>query len=169
MFQKGKLIVYGNTGVCRVDEIGTPQGISDTEQQYYTLTPLFGSGTIYIPVDSPVFMRPVLTHEQVDTLIEHFPQISAEGYAGRDMRTISDYYRSHLQSHKCEDLVHVMKALYTKSRTLARQGKRLGSMEEQYKKRAEELLYGEFSVALDIPYEEVEPYIKRRIEQMKEA
>lgn len=168
MFHKGEQIIYGSTGVCRVEEIGTPPGISGTEQ-YYTLAPVFGTGTIYIPVDSSVFMRPVLTHKQVDELIERFPTISEESCGGRDMRTLSEFYRSLMQTHQCEDLVHVMKALYTKSRALARQGKRLGSMEEQYKKRAEELLYGKFSVALGIPYQEVEPYITRRLERLKKA
>lgn len=164
MFQKGEQIVYGNTGVCRVEEIGTPPGISGTEL-YYTLKPVFGSGRIYIPVDSTVFMRPVLTHRQVDELIERFPEISEEGCGGRDMRTLSEFYRSLMQTHRCEDLIHVVKALYQKGQVLAHQGKRLGSMEEQYKKRAEELLYGEFSVVLGIPYQEVESYITSKLEK----
>ena len=35
-------------------------------------------------------------------------------------------------------------------------------VDERYMKQAERLLYGELSAALDIPYEEVQPYIARR-------
>ena len=37
MYQVGDLVMYGNTGVCRVEDIGHPQGISEKEQLYYTL------------------------------------------------------------------------------------------------------------------------------------
>lgn len=38
-------------------------------------------------------------------------------------------------------------------------------MDERYRKRAEETLYGELAVALDIPKDSVEEYIKKIIEE----
>ena len=37
MFQKNDLIVYGNTGICRVEEIGTPESLPgvDKGKLYY--------------------------------------------------------------------------------------------------------------------------------------
>ena len=37
-------------------------------------------------------------------------------------------------------------------------------MDERYKKQAERLLYGELAAALEIPFDEVESYIARRVE-----
>ena len=65
MFQKGDLIVYGNTGICRVEEVGTPESLPgvDKEKLYYKLVPVRSASTIYTPVDTSVFMRPVMTKE----------------------------------------------------------------------------------------------------------
>ena len=49
-----------------------------------------------------------------------------------------------------------------KQRQAEAQKRRLGMVDERYMKQAERLLYGELSAALDIPYEEVQPYIARR-------
>ena len=75
MFQKGDLIVYGNTGVCRVEDIGPLKNMGDSKEikDYYILSPVFSSGVIYIPANTRVFMRPVLTKEQVDALIDRIP------------------------------------------------------------------------------------------------
>ena len=51
MYQIGDYIVYGNEGVCRVDEIA-PFHIPGmtAERLYYTLTPLYHDEKIYTPV-----------------------------------------------------------------------------------------------------------------------
>ena len=68
MFEPGSLIVYGNSGICRVEGVSMKQQLSGGGQaMYYTLTPLFGSGTVYTPVDTKVFMRPVITGEEAKT------------------------------------------------------------------------------------------------------
>ena len=54
--------MYGISGVCRVAKIGKPQFASgDHKKLYYTLVPEYGTETIYAPVDTTVFMRPILT------------------------------------------------------------------------------------------------------------
>ena len=70
MYEIGQLIVYGNEGVCRVEEIGTPKisGV-DKHRDYYTLAPIYREGKVFTPVDSKVFMRPVITREEALALI----------------------------------------------------------------------------------------------------
>ena len=53
MYEIGQLIVYGNEGVCRVEEIGTPKisGV-DKHRDYYTLAPIYREGKVFTPVDS---------------------------------------------------------------------------------------------------------------------
>ena len=63
----------------------------------------------------------------------------------------------YLQSHDCGDLVQLIKTVYAKSR---RSGRRLSQVDQRYRKRAEELLHGELSVALGIPFHEVPAYIE---------
>lgn len=165
VYQKGDLIVYGSSGVCQVEEIGPLKGAGGVKEvrEYYTLSPVFGSGVIYIPSDTGMFMRPVLTKEQVDSLIDRIPTLEGDTCDISTLRALSEQYHAAFESHRCEDLLRLIKALYLKEQNSVRQGRRVGLTEIKYRKHAEELIHGEFSVALGIPVEEVPNYISARL------
>ena len=99
MYEIGQLIVYGNEGVCRVEEIGTPKisGV-DKHRDYYTLAPIYREGKVFTPVDSKVFMRPVISREEALALIDRIPEMTAEVYENSisvsSMSTISTASRT---------------------------------------------------------------------------
>ncbi|MCI8513234.1 MAG: hypothetical protein HFI93_01170 [Lachnospiraceae bacterium] len=167
MFAKGDYIIYGNSGVCRVDEIGTPAGVASADEGriYYTLTPVYGTGTIYIPVDGKVFMRPVISRDEAERLIDRIPEIREDTCEHRDQKLLANHYKSFIQSHECEDLVQLIKSIYARNQYMIRNGKKAGTTDRQYMKKAEELLHGELSVVLELSLEEVPAYIARRLEE----
>lgn len=144
----GALIVYGGSGVCRVIGVGVPEGQSKT---YYTLAPLYGTEVIYAPVDTRVFLRPVLTKEEADDLIRSMPSIRAERVETGNLQLRSRQYQASFQSHDAADLVKLIKTIHWRDAAARESGKRPGKLEEKYRKRAEELLYGELSAALGSP------------------
>ena len=76
MFEVGEYVVYGTNGVCRIESIGTlNMGMGDKE--YYTLTPVYEKKSkLFIPVDSrKVIIRPVLTRQETDRLIDEIQDI----------------------------------------------------------------------------------------------
>ena len=74
MYGIGDLIVYAGEGVCRVEGIGVPPMTGVNKQrQYYTLKPLYREGMVYAPVDTGVFMRPVISRDDADALIDRIP------------------------------------------------------------------------------------------------
>jgi len=166
MFQVGELILYGNTGVCRVEAIGKPGAASyaDKNKDYYSLAPVFGEGMIYVPVDTTVYMRSILSKEQALELIHCIPNIQAEPFITRDQRALGEHYRHFLETHRCEDLIHLIKNIYMKGQNLAQQGKKVGSTDQQYLRRAIDLLHGELAVALGISMDDVEEFIRKEIE-----
>ncbi|RGY96444.1 CarD family transcriptional regulator [Clostridium sp. AM58-1XD] len=168
MFQKGSLVVYGTNGVYRINDIGAPpdSSISDKTRQYYQLTPVFGSGTVYIPVDTKLFIRPVMTRDEAHRLIARIPEISEDTCSSRIQRVMTEQYRTSFESHRNEDLVRLIKTIYVKNQQLRQYGKRPCRTDEQFKHKAEELLYGELSAVLDIPYDHVESYIEKEINQL---
>ena len=167
MFQIGELILYGNTGVCRVEAIGKGSSApyADKNKDYYSLVPLYGDGMIYAPVDSGVFMRPILSREQAMELIHKIPEIQAEPFSTRDQRALTEHYRSFFEGHNCEDLLQLVVNIYVKGQNLTQQGKKVGSTDQQYLRRATNLLHGELAAALNIPLNEVESFISKEIEQ----
>ena len=166
MFQTGDLVVYGATGVCRVEEITCPGGTgADRNRRLYLLKPLQQDRVIYTPVDNAkVPMRPVISREEAEALIDLIPSIRAEAYHGPTLQALAQHYQSAVRSHDCRDLVELMMSIYAKRRQAEAQKRRLGMVDERFMKQAERLLYGELSVALDIPFDQVESYIARRVD-----
>lgn len=166
MFQPGEKIVYGTTGVCTVLEVAPRDDLPGTAPGtlYYALEPLAGSGVIYLPVDSPVFMRPVISRAEAEELVARIPRIVAQAYHQRNLQMLRNYYQTVLQSHDCEQLLELTMSIHVKEKQALAAGRKLGQIDARFQKRAEELLFGELSVALEIPEEQVPRYIRARVE-----
>ena len=168
MFQVGDLIIYGGEGVCRVVGMGVPEVFEEEgdDREYYTLEPLYRRGTVYTPIDTTVFMRHIISKEEVLELIKGIPDINDDIIENRNIRMLSEQYEQIIQSHSCMDLMRLIKSVDHKRRVMIERGKKLGQVDEKFFKRAEELLHGEFAVALDIPKEEVKDFISDRVKQL---
>lgn len=165
MFRPGDLIIYSSEGACRIESI-SPLAMSgaDRDKLYYTIQPLYREGKIFVPVDTGVFMRPVISRQEADALIRRIPDIESEVYETRNLRMLNEHYQSLLQSHNCEDMLRLIKAVYTKQQENLAAGKKPGLVDDRYMKRAEDILYGELAVVLDIPKDSVLDYITAALE-----
>ena len=170
MFQPGDLVVYGFTGVCRVEAITRPNTTGpDRNRQFYLLKPLQQDGVIYTPVDNwKVPIRAVISRETAEALIDLSPSIRAEAYHGPTLQALAQHYQEAVRSHNCKALIEMMMSIYAKRRQAEAQKRRLGMVDERYMKQAERLLHGEFSAALGIPFEEVGDYIAKRVAAAQE-
>lgn len=166
MYQVGELVVYGAEGVCRVAAIG-PLEMRGAQKgtDYYTLTPLYGTGKIFIPVDTNVSIRPVMTRAEAEALIDRIPEIPEEVYENNNPRLLNEHYQALLKSYDCVDLVRLIRAIYAKGQ----RGRRLGQVDERTFKKAEEMLHGELAAALDILPDQVKDYICRRVEALEKT
>lgn len=166
MFKVDEIVVYQNSGVCRIEDISTPDfhGV-DKSKLYYILKPVYGDGVIYSPVDNPrVFIRRVITREEAERLIDAIPDIRAEAYHNRSTQLLSEHYGAALNSHSCAELIELVMSIYEKKQSLVRQKRKLGQVDERFMKRAQDLLYGELSVALGMDKDSVSDYIASRID-----
>lgn len=165
MYKIGDHIIYGGEGVCKVEAIGVPEIFDRKEsREYYTLLPLYRQGRIYTPVDTTVFMRPVISRDEAINLIEKMPQIDGEVYENRNVRVLSEHYQNTMNSHNCVDLVRTIKSIYAKRELMTERGKKLGQVDEKFFRKAEDLLFGEFAVALGVPKENVRDIIMKEID-----
>ncbi len=167
MYRPGDMIIYGSTGVCRVREITTPDfqtGGEGAQKLYYALEPLYQDGVIYTPVDTKVFMRPVISEGEALSLIDRIPTIQAKAYHNNVLRELEEHYSAYLNSHECCDLIELSMSIYAKKQALAVQHRKFGAVDERFMKRAEDLLYGELAVALQIEKDQVGEYISHRLD-----
>ena len=58
-------------------------------------------------------------------------------------------------------------SIHEKKRYVLERKQKFGQLDERFMKKAEELLYSEFSVALDIPKDKVEEYIHDKVEALR--
>lgn len=160
MYTIGDKIVYGENGVCTVEKIEPLEsgGVS-AEKLYYHLRPLIGTGTYYTPVDSGAYMRPVMSRDEAEALIDAIPGIEPAVCEDNRFNHVDAFYRELFKQHSCEALVSIVKGL--RSRMANRKSK--SSRAESTMKRAKEMLHGELAVALELNVEDVEDYIFSRI------
>lgn len=168
VYQVGELVVYGTEGVCRVEKVGPleMQG-AQKDVDYYTLSPIYHSGTIFAPVDTGVLMRPVLTRDEAEALIDRIPDIPEQASPITNPRLLSEQYRASLKSGDCVELVRLIRGVYAKGRAAAKKGRHLGQVDERSLKQAADMLHGELAAALGMEVDQVEDYICRRMEQVR--
>ncbi len=165
MFGIGDYVICGNKGVCVVENI-TTLNISgvDRAREYYILKPLYMAGsTVYLPVDSPKeSMRKVLEREEAERLIEAIPDIPLLIIANDKLS--EQVYKDCIKTNECVDLVKIIKTIYTRKQKRMQAGRKVTAVDAKYFHIAEESLYGELAVALNISRKEVEGYIAEAID-----
>lgn len=160
MFSVGDKIIYGENGVCTVEKIA-PLDMSgaSADKLYYHLSPLIGTGTYFAPVDSNAFMRPVISREEAEALIDSMESIEPAICTDTRFNHVDAFYKELFKQHTCEALVAIVKGL--KGRMSDKKTK--SSRAESTMKRAKDILHGELSIALGIDVGEVESYICTRL------
>ncbi len=169
MFEIGDLVMYGVRGVCRVKEIKELDWSSaDQGRQYYVLDPLYKSDEIYVPTDNDkVYMRHVMSREEVLALIDSMPDIMPDDRKARSIQQLARSYQAAIDSHESADLVKLTKAIHKKKRTAEKNNKQLGQIDVRYMQHAEELLFGEIAAVLEISREDVVRFIDERLADRK--
>ncbi len=172
MYKIGDMIVYeGSQSVCRVSDIAALDFRGGNENRlYYVLKPMHQNCVIYNPVDNAdALMRPVITRAEAEKLIEGIPQMnvaemSVAARPFQEGKQAAQYYESIIRTRDCANLIKLVMSIYEKKQSLAKHDRHIGSMEAAAMKRAEDMLFDELAVALDIPKERVQQYIGARID-----
>ena len=161
-FKQGEMIIYGDTGVCRVEDVSV-RSLPSGDELCYKLNPLYQSCTIYTPVEQEqVFMRPVISEEEANSIIDSIPECQYEICTVKSPRELSGKYDEIIRCFDCEKLVQLIKSIREKKERLTDKKKKLSAVDERYMKKAQDMLYGEFAAALGISKSHVLEYIKKR-------
>ena len=164
MFQAGDVIVCGTHGVCRVEKVGPlSSAVADRDRLYYTLKPLYERGSVvFTPVDNEkMVIRPVISREEALRLIDGIRDAEALGI--EDERKREENYKTALKSCRAEELVKMIKTINARKRSRAARGKKATDADSGYVKLAEDYLYGELAISLDLERDQVKAFIRERI------
>lgn len=165
MFEKGEYIIYGTSGVCRIEDITTMNMASvPKDKLFYVLSPSSQKGgRIFTPVDSQkTIMRRVLSKEEAAELIDEIPRIEELWITNEKQR--EEKYKECMRSGDCREWIKIIKTLYLRKLERTAQGKKITATDERYLKMAEDYLYSELEIPLGIPKNEMEDYITQKLE-----
>ncbi len=158
MFKIGDKVVY-KRNVCIINDIKENKF---TKKECYELIPVDDDSLkITIPVDT-ADIRNIISKEEVENIIKSI----------KNIRTIDDVNEKNIEIEykKCldnlthENLIKVIKTTYLRNKERMDSKKKISDKDDMYFKMAEKLLYTEFSVALNMSYEDTKDYVISMVE-----
>ncbi|MCR5726049.1 MAG: CarD family transcriptional regulator [Lachnospiraceae bacterium] len=164
MFDVGEYVVFGIDGVCQVESIGSLDidGISK-DKLYYTLIPVGknGNGKIYTPVDGTrITIRRVIDREGADKLINEIKDI--DKLTVPDEKKREERYKQVIQNCDLREIIQLIKEILARKEMRDSIGKKLTALDERYFGIAENCLFSELSLPLEMEKSEIRDYITSR-------
>ncbi len=154
MFKVGDYVIY-RKDVCIVKDI-TMNKINDTS--YYVLSVL-GDDSLknYVPIDNRCgYLRSIISKDKVMEIISNIPNIDI---IDGDSKNLVYEYKKLLSEDNYEGLIKIIKTAYLRNLNRINNKKKLSEQDNYYFELAEKYLYSEFSIALDMSYDDTKKYI----------
>ena len=160
MFSVGDMIIYGSTGVCKIENI-VENELTGTVREYYVLRPVdTDKSTIYVPVDNEKLtsrMRAVPSAKELKTMMQDAKKEQLE-WVDNHLRR-SEIFHEILNEGEIARVLVLFKTLNARSVLLSKENKHLPKTDERIYKECQKLLCCEFSAILEIEQSEVITFI----------
>lgn len=154
MFDRGQYIIYGGNGVCKIEDIVVRDTSILGKRETYVIR-LASGLTAYVPTDSPVYMRSLVSEEEALAVIREFPDISPKPIPATNSKSLADQYRAIIAKHDLREMIILYKSLKLKLRQAAEAGKKPGAMDDRFSAQAIEAVLDEVCTVLSRDKEEL--------------
>ncbi len=164
MFEKGDMVFYKNIGVCVVDDITSLPFAMDVDQKYYVMRSLYKNGVNYVPLDGELEnIRNIISKEEAEGLINKIPEIEAQAILDLPIKELTDFYDEKINSGDPESILELLLSISKKKDYLFDEKKKFGAIDDNYLKKATDMLSEEFAAALDIEKDQVSDYVEDKV------
>lgn len=159
MYKINDYVVY-KRGVCKVIDIKINHL---SNKDYYVLCPIEDETLkIEVPTENRLgSIRTIISKEEVDEVINKIAEIPPLDSINE--RLLEQEYRSLLNQDGYEPLIKIIKTTYLRNEERAKNKKKIGEKDNAYFEKAERMLYSEFSIALNMSYEETKEYVINKV------
>lgn len=153
MFKIGSRVVYRSEGVCVVSDIRSESfGMIGREEDYYILTPVSDNkSTVFVPVNNEklvAYMRALMSAEEITEMISELREQRMDWIA--ESRARNAAFKEVLALGDRRQLIIMLNTLAEKTEEIKAAGKKISTGDLNVLRRAEKLLYDEFSATTDI-------------------
>ena len=165
MFSVGEKVVYKTNAVCNVEAVETPAFVKDSGKMYYKLRYLFSSGrdVVYVPVDSDVSLRLVMSAKEAENCFETLRKVEAPNFEPRQPALIGSHFQEILFDCRIESSLMVIKEILLREKQCFENGKKLRQAENHYLGIVEKAVSEELSIALDKDIDEIKVMIRNAV------
>lgn len=161
MFEKGEMVFYKNIGVCEVVDITSLDFAMDTDQKYYVMKSIYKNGINYVPVGVEIEnIRNIISKEEAEELVRKIPEIEVDAVLDLATKEMTEYYEEKLNTGDPLDILELSLSIDKKKEYLSDEKKKFGAIDDNYLKKALDMLYEELAAALGIGKEEIPKYIE---------
>ena len=161
MFKINDYVVY-KRDVCIIKDISINKF---SKKECYILIPIDDSSLkITVPVelgDSEI--RSIISNKEVHNIISNISNIDVINVVND--KTIENEYKKHLDEFSHENLIKIIKTTYLRNKLRIDSKKKISEKDDMYFKMAEKLLYTEFSIVLNLSYDETKKYVISKVKE----
>ena len=159
MFKIGDKVVY-KRNVCVVKDIKLNKF---TNKECYILIPIDDDSLkITVPVElGDNEIRSVISKEEVENIISNIPSIDVIKVVND--KNIENEYKKCLDEFSHENLIKIIKTTYLRNKSRIDSKKKISDKDDMYFKMSEKLLYTEFSLALNMSFDDTKDYVVSKV------
>ncbi len=160
MFGVGEYIVYGQNGICKVEDIAKLDiSGSGEDRWYYILVPERSrESKLFCPTDNnKVVLRKIVTAKEAMEAIEEADSMEPLHVENDRMR--DECYKSVMRSCEIKQWIKIIKTLIIRKKEREAAGKKITATDERYLNAAQEVLFTEVAIATGKDKEEVKELI----------
>lgn len=160
MFKVNDYVIYKND-TCIIKNTKNMRG-----RDYYSLSPIDDlSLNIAVPIENNLgHIRSIISKSEVEQIISSIPMVECIEFENEKM--FESEYKRILASGKYEDLIKIIKTSFLRNDARLLNNKRISEKDDFYFKKAEKILYNEFSIALGLTYDETKKYVIDRVTKL---
>lgn len=162
MYKVNDYVVY-KKDVCKIIEIRKNHLYN---KDYYILIPIKDESLkIELPIDDKnEFIRNVISKKEIEELIKKIPTI--ENITDTNEKLLEYHYKELIKNGTHEDLIKIIKTTYCRNQDRKNNGKKENAKDHTYFEIAEGILYNEFSIALNLTYDDTKKYIIDKVDYL---
>ena len=163
MLKIGEKIIYPSVGVMTLVDIR--EEIIDGQGKRYFVLRQDGapsSSLTFVPCDNDSLvrqMRPLVTREEANLMLDKVLLEEGEEWI-EDSRQRSEYFKRVLESGDRFAILLMIKSIYKNGVERGKEGKKNYLADENVLKRAEKMIYSEFSTVLGISESEIARHVR---------
>ena len=162
MYKSNDYLVY-KKDVCKVREVkkNKMNGLD-----YYILVPINDNSLIIdVPADNRMgYIRDIISKEEAEKLINNIPNI--EPLKNIEDKYIENTYKDLIYNGTKEDLIKIIKTAYLRNEERINNKKKISDKDLNYFNKAEQYLYNELSIALNMTFDETKEYVVNKVQEL---